>query len=344
MENLIDMNNYGWLYERRRHRQLFIVEGNHEKNNLLKLLLGCFPELNIDIGDVIIYGTNIYQLYEDINKAYSDDWSEQDIDLPLIVSRKKNCETLYKRDFTNILIVFDYERHHNGFSEEKIVKMQNYFKDITDVGQLYINYPMIESYQDFSNIPDTEFINKRIPSNLQPGKEYKRRVKDNPITKMVNLYEKIDDILEDRFSFVDMSKREVCVARILNINNNKKLKHQIESILKEELNTEDLNTAKYQIESILNRYDYLRHRDSYYSFMRKQFQYIIRQNILKAYKIQTGLIKSFQCIDEEILLSLKLEEILKKQNEFSRDFEKGFIWILNTCILFIPEYNFGLIG
>ena len=32
------------------------------------------------------------------------------------------------------------------------------------------------------------------------------------------------------------------------------------------------------------------------------------------------------------------------KNKVSRDAEKGFIWILSTCVLLIPDYNFKLIN
>ena len=59
------MNNYA-VETRRRSRSLLVVEGKHEKDELFWLIFKCFPEMNIDIGDVWIYGTNIYKLYEDI--------------------------------------------------------------------------------------------------------------------------------------------------------------------------------------------------------------------------------------------------------------------------------------
>ena len=63
------MNNYA-VETRRRSRSLLVVEGKHEKDELFWLIFKCFPEMNIDINDVWIYGTNIYKLYEDIVKEY----------------------------------------------------------------------------------------------------------------------------------------------------------------------------------------------------------------------------------------------------------------------------------
>jgi len=54
------MNNTNWKETRVRRKNLIIVEGNHEKNQLFVLIFKCFPEINIDIEDVWIYGTNIY--------------------------------------------------------------------------------------------------------------------------------------------------------------------------------------------------------------------------------------------------------------------------------------------
>ena len=90
---------------RNRSQTLLIVEGNHEKNELFWLIFKCFPEINIDMDNVWIYGTNIYLLYEDIVKEYGADWAdeEMDIDLPFVISKKQTPDDLrYKDDFTRI--------------------------------------------------------------------------------------------------------------------------------------------------------------------------------------------------------------------------------------------------
>ena len=123
---------------RNRSQTLLIVEGNHEKNKLFWLLFKCFPEINIDMDNVWIYGTNIYMLYEDIAKEYGNDWIEEemDIDLPFVISKKKTPDNLrYKDDFINILLVFDYERHDTNFSERKIMGMEKRFSDMADMGK-----------------------------------------------------------------------------------------------------------------------------------------------------------------------------------------------------------------
>lgn len=62
----------------------------------------------------------------------------------------------------------------------------------------------------------------------------------------------------------------------------------------------------------------------------------------KTYKIQkedesvTELEKQFKRLD--------LSKILDVQNEVSRDVKTGFIWVLNTCVLLVPDYNFKVLN
>ena len=91
---------------------------------------------------------------------------------------EENPDTVcYRNDFTNIILVFDYERHDPTFSEEKIIEMQHFFEDSTDMGKLYLNYPMIESYLHLKSIPDEEYIHRKIPVSIQQGNKYKSMVK-----------------------------------------------------------------------------------------------------------------------------------------------------------------------
>ncbi|GMQ56417.1 hypothetical protein AN1V17_08100 [Vallitalea sediminicola] len=338
------MNNYDWLSQRHRNRHLFIVEGNHEKNEFIRQLLICFPEIDISIDNVIIYGTNIYQLYQDIEINYPGNWWEQDVDLPMIVSRKKNYETFYKNDFTNVLIIFDYEHHDPNFSEDKITKMQRYFHEVTDVGQLYLNYPMIESYQDFDCIPDSTFMNKKVSVTMQTGAIYKNSITGKYVEKMIAMPKKIKEILLDRFSFKDVDRCESCVRRILSTKNSINLREDIGDILLEDLVSSNLVTAKYQIAHKLNEVCLIKENESYFMSMRKIFQYIVKQNILKSYRIQMGTSELEPNYASEIYYNIDFNVILSKQNELSNDILTGYIWVLNTSMLFVPEYNIELMN
>ena len=339
------MNNYA-VETRRRSRSLLIVEGKHERDELFWLIFKCFPEMNIDIDDVWIYGTNIYRLYEDIVKEYGNEWAkdEIDVDLPFVISKKEHPEIVYYRnDFTNIILVFDYERHDPAFSEEKILEMQQCFSDSTDMGKLYLNYPMIESYLHLKSIPDDEYIDRKIPVSLQPGDKYKGMVRaESVIEKAVALPHRIDDLLAGtRYRVIDTEKRNECCNAILKLTADE-LEEKLEEILHVVGDEDKEKTLKYQLKDWIIKIGHACGNQTYWEYMRKVFQVIVDHNIRKAARIQNvnvnenDLRKQFEQLD--------LLEIISVQNTISRDVKNGFIWVLSTCVLLIPDYNFRLIG
>lgn len=338
------MNNYDFLLERKRRQSLFIVEGNHEKNELICLLLQIFPQIDIKEEDIIIYGTNIYMLYEDIVKEYTSEWDAVDVDLAYIVSKKKQLEkTLNKNDFNNIVLIFDYERHDPNFSEEKIVRLQRYFSDSTDVGKLYINYPMVEAYQHFDKWPDDEYLSLTIPANLNPGRKYKSLVRESFVSKLVNIPVKLEEILEERFKVSDMDTRKMCIQSILVLSDVESLRENVREILMPALQETDLSTAEYQIVDILSKCEYIEKKQTYFEYLKQLFSAIIIQSICKAKKICGDAYDLSKTEMKEVFFELDLEKVLLKQNIASRDIDQGIIWVLNTCVLFVADYSFDLI-
>lgn len=340
------MNNYR-SEQRKRCQNLLVVEGHHEKDRLFWLLCKCFPEINISMDEIWIYGTNIYQLYDDIVKEYGEQWAEKndDIDLPFVVSKKQCPDRLrYKKDFTNIILVFDYERHDTNFSEEKILEMQRCFADAADMGKLYINYPMLESYQHLCQLPDHEFAERRISVSLQPGKEYKSLVeRETVIGVLVNFPHRIDDLLGEHFGARDMVERQKCCEEILNISETGNMDESIHKILQGVIEDNHLLTAKYQLMNWIAKQEYVHTDQTYWMYMRRILQQVIRHNICKANRIQYGQYQIVEDRYKEHFEKLDLTEILREQNRSSKDMDKGFIWVLNTCVFFIAEYNFMLV-
>ena len=64
---------------------------------------------------------------------------------------------------------------------------------------------------------------------------------------------------------------------------------------------------------------------------------------MKAYKIQKRLDILDDNLLEEVYRSLKFETILNEQNRFSSNEVTGLIWVLNTSVLFVAEYNMSLV-
>lgn len=338
------MNNY--IGEtRKRSQNLLIVEGKHEKDELFKLLFQCFPEMKISMDDIWIYGTNIYMLYDDIVKEYGEQWEKDDIDLPFVISKKQEMVPLrYKEDFTNIMLVFDYERHDTNFSEDKIIRMQKSFMDSTDMGKLYINYPMIESYQHLCSLPDRNYSARKIPVSLQPGKKYKSLVKkESVIEKFIEYPQRLNDLLKEHFEISDDRKRKECYEKILTIESDENIHGQLYSILSGIIKEKWVDTANYQLEDMIKKVKYANAGQTYWNYMRDVFRQIITHNIFKAVRIQynTGIIEKKDYWDD--FEKIDLNEILDIQNAVSKDDERGFIWILCTCVFLVPEYNFSLV-
>lgn len=95
----------------------------------------------------------------------------------------------------------------------------------------------------------------------------------------------------------------------------------------------------------IHKQHYAEHGLTYWQYMRNVLRKIAIYNILKADYIQ----HETQNTDEDDnsyrrhYENIDFLNILNIQNELSRDRQNGYIWVLNTCIMYIAEYNFRLI-
>ncbi len=340
------MNDYK-VETRKRGQTLLIVEGKHEKNKLFKLLFICFPEINISMDNIWIYGTNIYMLYEDITKEYGTEWTQEDIDidLPFVVSKKLYPNSIrYKDEFTNILLVFDYERHDPNFSGKKILSMQNKFKDISDMGKLYLNYPMIESYQHLKSLPDQGYKDRKVSVSLKPGRMYKNLVSNESFIKeIVDFPDKIDDTLQKEYAISDSGIRKKCCDSILRINTQDDVRSKIENILSGVLDKKRLDTFKYVLEDWIIKKGYVYSGKTYWQYLKSLFVSIIYHNICKTNMIQSGQYEIDEKEYNNCFENLNLDTVLRMQNQFSEDDKTGYIRVLNTSVFLVADYNFRLL-
>lgn len=330
------MNNE---YRSIRNRTLIVTEGNHEKFRLLKKLLLSFPEIKIDFKNIVIYESNVYNLYKKIVSDYGSDWEEQDIDLPMSVSKWKNYPyELSKENFTNIILIFDYERHDPYFSEEKICKLQNYFSDITDVGQLYLNYPMVESYLDYNEFDYDAFKNKIFKAHVSKGNEYKHQVSKSKLSKIFGAFDKLISILDDEIHDFELSEKTI--INLLSINDSSDLFTKINSELCAVVCTDKLRTLTYHFKSIIEQLDYLQKGLNYFEYLKLIFINIIHSNIRKANYILGGSFEITNAQLKDIYFDhIELSKILDKQNVVSNDFNTGFVWVLNSSLFIAANYK-----
>ena len=156
-----------------RTKVFILVEGAKTDRKLMEKLFTMYG-LDTDY-EIVSYNTNIYTLY----KEMFEDNNPEDMDLlQVLKSREKDPEKrqLFDEAYSDILLIFDLDPQDSGYTPEKIKRMSEFFTESTDMGKLYLNYPMVESFYHMQEIPDPLYENCFASlSELRAG-TYKRRV------------------------------------------------------------------------------------------------------------------------------------------------------------------------
>lgn len=130
---------------------LILVEGAKTDVALMKRLLSVYEfDFNYEI---VSYCTNIYTLYHEM----FEDNNPADIDLlQLLKSREPDPlkKDIFDASYSDILLIFDLDPQDPSFAPKKISDMAKYFIESSDMGKLYINYPMVEAFYHMASIPD----------------------------------------------------------------------------------------------------------------------------------------------------------------------------------------------
>lgn len=325
---------------------LIIVEGERQEPEFLELLFRSFPQIAFKAKKIISYCTNIYTLYNKIITEYGNECfiNNEDIDLPFLVTRNNSQFTtpLRKTNFTDIFLIFDYERQDPFFSEQKIIELQNYFVDSANMGKLYINYPMLESYKDFTRLPDSLYEKKKVFVSADGIKNYKAAVHDTFIDRQMAFYNRLKSILSHHHLAGDnLHKVLDSLLFLRDASDSSNFFMRIKEILTLGFKQQIEDNLVYQIRGEIIREGYIQNGIDYWEHIRRIFIGIIIANIQKSHKIQFS---SYQINSnlKEYFEELDFAVILTEQNKCSTgDF--GFVWVLNTCVLLVPDYNFSLI-
>lgn len=203
---------------------------------------------------------------------------------------------------------------------------------------------MIESYQHVCRLPDDEYAERKIPVSLQPGKKYKALVREETIlSSLVEFPHKIDGLLKEEFGIIDAEDRKKCCDELLKIAETDNMDKAIYGVLQCLVEENKWMAAKHKLTKWIKEQKYVYGHQTYWIYMREIFRQIIEHNICKGNKIQYAVYQIPEGKYREYFERLDLTKILKEQNLVSTDQEKGFIWVLNTCVFFVAEYNFNLI-
>jgi len=156
-----------------RAKILILVEGARIDARLMKHL---FCVYGIDAKyEIVSYNTNIYVLYNEMFYA----GKPGDMDTLQVLKAHEQDETrkqIFVQGYTDILLIFDLDPQDPQFSEEKITAMMNYFVESTDMGKLYLNYPMIEAFYHMRDIPDSDYYERIVTFDELRNHTYKQRV------------------------------------------------------------------------------------------------------------------------------------------------------------------------
>ena len=152
---------------------LFIVEGKCEKK--IYEHLGRLFSLS---ASYFSFNTDIYALYSRMKKDdFNLDIISLILELPNVSENDKNI-IRKEKPFAYIYLIFDLDiqRDLDNFGEylSKVSEMIKYFNNETDLGKLYVNYPMFEAYRD-CKIDDFDSLEER-KIFLSEIKEYKKIV------------------------------------------------------------------------------------------------------------------------------------------------------------------------
>lgn len=202
-----------------RSKILLIVEGEKEEPRILGSNSHGLLSLIGSNYDIVTFSNPIYELYDAYKKGdYDDIVSYLRVEKGLEIDKN----ILSKNAFSSIYLVFDFEPHYHKYKDSKIKDILNVFNNETELGKLYINYPMVESFYYLKNIPDLEYLGRKISLNNFNGKDYKKLVNNETILKKNKL-----------------SNKQLCYIIWINYNkvrkiiNSKEINHEL--ILDEQL-------------------------------------------------------------------------------------------------------------
>lgn len=161
------------------------------KTNMLVLIEGVKPDsvicdriLNHDKKDVTIsiYRTNIHSMYLDLKKTFG---AIENVDFITYLHNKLGIPNI---DYTDVILFFDFDPQDNLYNRDDLYEMCKAFSNKNDLGMLFINYPMVESFKHFKSIPDNEYLSRMINKDILFSGSYKKLVNNETFNTDVRKY------------------------------------------------------------------------------------------------------------------------------------------------------------
>ena len=159
---------------------------------------------------------------------------------------------------------------------------------------------------------------------------------------MIDFPHRVDDLMNEHFGITNAEIRQKCCEAILNVSDAEHIEEELQKVLQNALTDDRQKTLRYQLKDWINKAGYANNGQTYWQYVRKLFVEIIYHNICKANRIQNNIYDIEVGQYRECFEGLDLGEVLKVQNALSNT-SMGFIWVLNTCVFVVADYNFSLV-
>ncbi|MGL6024104.1 MAG: hypothetical protein ACRC0F_05755 [Cetobacterium sp.] len=171
-------------------------------------------------------------------------------------------EKIEVNDIAYTYLFFDYDAHTHHADNEKLKRMIEYFNDETEVGKLYISYPMVEALRHIRYREEIEFLNRIVNSKIK-GKEYKVQVHNE------TCYQQIKKLtLEDWLNITELNIKKAnniifsdltipSFQKIRKINQENIYENQLVKYIEKDENVAVLSGFPFFIADYLNEEKYL---------------------------------------------------------------------------------------
>jgi len=165
-----------------RKKVIFIYEGVKAEENLLGNMVDIFFSAKADISILKCPADgNIYMLWTRLKK---DDFETDVVNVLKEMSAiaKERLKDIRASDISEIYLFFDYDGHNDNIpkeyrNEDILEEMLQTFNNETELGKLYVSYPMIESIKEI-DIKTRDY--KRLYVSLDEISGYKQSCFSQP--------------------------------------------------------------------------------------------------------------------------------------------------------------------
>ena len=197
---------------------LFITEGQVDE---LSLMMSICSDLGMVSSQRAFYSyrTDFHQF---ARLMLPDDCLQVDDALDVLLTLKSHEQnedniTILSADYNDIFIVFDLDPHAICKEFSKIRALASFFTDSSDMGRLFINYPMMQSYKHLKCLPDTEYIDREV--DITQIKNYKKLVGQEAVPELLKAHQ-YNHLQLYEITAHNYCKREKLLGREYAISNN----------------------------------------------------------------------------------------------------------------------------